>query len=553
MSDDDDPFGSCGLSKITLDSKPEFDLHFSHCTTRLSDYSFANTFIWRDSIHLHWRIIHDCLCVFANGDGGLTMLFPPVGKGDFAGALKESMAICGDYNIKARYDMATRIEYVSQEMLEKFPGGFTPEPMSGDYVYLTQKMIDLDGGELASKRQARNRFARRYEAKTEHLAPHHVPQCLELLESWEQQSKVSEERGLSTCVKRQKEVLATQDALMQAQALGLEGMVLYADGQLIGFTLGEILDSGAAGKTCSIVIEKTDRNFVGSAQYIFSEFCRQYWPATKWCNVGDDWEVPSLAWTKASYRPAFRIPKWVLRPVGAPSMVVPRCTIPQAHQRETFARSVPADSCVAPYGQAANVAATAPVESLQQNVGQGPTYGTCQDAAPEAADLANIADLDALLDLERRCQDSRPGLSRRSLRHLLLSPNAKTFVIRKDGKVLADALATKRKTRVGTMARLHNVTVDSSRRGMGYGQMLLASCIDVLRKEGVVSMFLEADVKNAAAIGLYDSMGFAKVRLLADHYAPGQDAWKMRLDFVRHSTKQAGNVVESMPLFEMAK
>src|ERR1035437_7347494 len=136
MSDDDDPFGSCGLSKITLDSKPEFDLHFSHCTTRLSDYSFANTFIWRDSIHLHWRIIHDCLCVFANGDGGLTMLFPPVGKGDIVAALKESMAICGDYNIKARYDMATRIEYGRQEMLEKFPGGFTPEPMSGDYVYL---------------------------------------------------------------------------------------------------------------------------------------------------------------------------------------------------------------------------------------------------------------------------------------------------------------------------------------------------------------------------------------------------------------------------------
>jgi ribosomal protein S18 acetylase RimI-like enzyme len=177
-------------------------------------------------------------------------------------------------------------------------------------------------------------------------------------------------------------------------------------------------------------------------------------------------------------------------------------------------------------------------------VGPCPTY-----------DFANIADLDALLDLENRCQDSRAGLSRRSLRHLLLSPNAKTFVIRKDCKVLADALVTKRKTRGGMMARLYNVTVDSSQRGMGYGQMLLASCIDVLRKEGVVSMFLEADVKNAAAIGLYDSMGFAKVRLLADHYAPGHDAWKMRLDFVRHGPKQraGASADESMPLFQVAK
>ncbi len=80
---------------------------------------------------------------------------------------------------------------------------------------------------------------------------------------------------------------------------------------LAGFTLGEMLDE----ETCSIVIEKTDRRFVGSAQYIFSEFCRQCWSHTTYCNVGDDWEVPSLAWTKQSYRPVSRLEKFVLRPI----------------------------------------------------------------------------------------------------------------------------------------------------------------------------------------------------------------------------------------------
>ena len=97
------------------------------------------------------------------------------------------------------------------------------------------------------------------------------------------------------------------------QVLGLRGMVLFADDRLVGFTLGEMLSPD----TCSIIIEKTDRDYTGSAQYIFSEFCRQHWAHTAWCNVGDDWEVPSLAWTKQSYRPAFRLEKWVLRPVGA--------------------------------------------------------------------------------------------------------------------------------------------------------------------------------------------------------------------------------------------
>ena len=101
MDRSDDPFGSYGLSSIGIEDKPIFDAYFSTCHTRLSDYTFANTFIWRDPIHLRWRLIRDCLCVFANGDGGLTMLFPPVGPGDAVQAVQESLAICDEYNARA--------------------------------------------------------------------------------------------------------------------------------------------------------------------------------------------------------------------------------------------------------------------------------------------------------------------------------------------------------------------------------------------------------------------------------------------------------------------
>jgi hypothetical protein len=125
--------------------------------------------------------------------------------------------------------------------------------------------------------------------------------------------------AVNVLVKKRKEVAAAADALINARALGLKGMVLFAGETLVGFTLGEMLDE----RTCSIVIEKTNRDYVGSAQYIFSEFCRQYWPHTTWCNVGDDWEVPSLAWTKQSYRPVARLEKFVLRPVY-PTVLAPR-------------------------------------------------------------------------------------------------------------------------------------------------------------------------------------------------------------------------------------
>jgi uncharacterized protein len=350
MDDDGDPLGSYGLRPVTLDDKSVFDQFLSHCSARLSDYTFANTFIWRGPIHLRWQVLEDCLCVFANGDGGLTLLFPPMGPGEAPAAMSRCLEICEDYNAAHRFQGWTRVEYVSAEMLRRLGGTaglFDVRPMSGDYVYLTERMIDLAGGDLASKRQARNRFARRHEARTEPYAPRHMDECLRLLSLWQGQVEQSAgQAGGSVSLKRSKDVEAAREALLHRDALGLCGMVLYAGEKMAGFTLGEMLDDS----TCSIIIEKTDRQFAGSAQYIFSEFCRQCWPHTRWCNVGDDWEVPSLAWTKESYRPARRLEKFLLRPVmrsrgGAAGRPADTCSEFKSAELESAARPAgePAD------------------------------------------------------------------------------------------------------------------------------------------------------------------------------------------------------------------
>jgi ribosomal protein S18 acetylase RimI-like enzyme len=51
----------------------------------------------------------------------------------------------------------------------------------------------------------------------------------------------------------------------------------------------------------------------GLAQYIFSEFCRADWSDRPRVNVGDDWGLETLAWTKMSYRPVEMLRKFVLR------------------------------------------------------------------------------------------------------------------------------------------------------------------------------------------------------------------------------------------------
>jgi ribosomal protein S18 acetylase RimI-like enzyme len=495
-SDDDDPFASYELESIRIDHKPAFDACFRNTRPQLSDYSFANTFIWRDSIRLRWKLLHDCLCVFANGDGGLTLLFPPIGGGDFSAALRESLDICAQYNRDAGYPHSPRVEYVSEGLLENFPGDFSRCPMSGDYVYRTGRMIDLAGGDLASKRQARNRFARRYAAGTEAFGPQHIEPCLDLLRTWQTQSEDSPSNLMTSVrIKREKEILATTEAMKRFGELGLVGMVLYAGDELAGFTFGERLDDS----TCSILIEKTDRRFVGAANYIFSEFCRQYWPQTTWCNVGDDWDVPSLAWTKQSYRPEHRLAKWVLSPAAKPA----------------FRAAVP-------------VAEPSPV--LQVGAAPSPrAVAVEKESAGEYSRLesSDLADLDQLVALESQCFAKPVAFSRRQWRYMLRCPRASTHVIRESGRVIAEALLLRRKTAAGLCGRIYSIAVAPGHRGRGVGRTLMQKCLDALDADGVSRVYLEVSVENAPAIRLYESFGFARHRRLKDYYSEGIDGWKM--------------------------
>ena len=501
MIEDGDPLDTLGLCRIELKHKALFDACFISSQPQLSDYTFANTFIWQDCIHLRWKLLHRCLCVFANGEGGLSLLFPPIGEGDFTAALAEAIEICRAANARLAVHEVPRVEYVNEEALARFSGRGRVERMSGDYVYATQRIIDLEGGDLSSKRRCRKQFMREYDHHAEDYTPAHLPQCLELLDLWHVQSEECSPSSVLTSVqaKRNKEVNATANALTHAHALGLSGMVLYANGKPVGFTLGErMLD----GRTCSILIEKTDRSYRGSANYIFSEFCARYWADTQWCNAGDDWEVPSLGWTKQSYRPEFRLNKWVVWPE-----------------------------------EPVRVAGFTPAHEPQEQQ-------VCAEASLPASDLgmAELTDLNDLVALESHCFGKKELFSRRQLRYLLRCPRATTFAIRRDGQIVAAAILLRRRSGQGVSARVYSMAVDPSCRRQGYGKMMLSHCLETLKAEGVSTICLEVAEENIPAIRLYESMGFRPTKRLTDYYGQGEHAIKMRTT-VTHQT--AADAVEA--------
>ena len=328
---DEDPFSGYGLAPVELADRAVLEPYFKSLSEPLSDYTFSQLYTWSNSLRILWRVLDGHLCVFANGSGDLTLLMPPIGDTGSDAALHQAFCVMDDYNADHKVPDHSRVEYVSQELLARLDRSrLDVEKMGADYLYDINRMIDLAGGDLASKRQSKNRFMRNYAYRVEaYNACAHRDHCLELLATWKdhQDAQHELEPGLNA-IKRAKESIATRLCLDSVQVLGLTGMVVYTrapdgqsdvsggapgetgDWQLKGFTFGEPLSATQS----SITIEKTDLAAKGLAQFIFSEFCRQYWSDRPLVNVGDDWGLETLAWTKQSYRPVKMLDKYVLKP-----------------------------------------------------------------------------------------------------------------------------------------------------------------------------------------------------------------------------------------------
>jgi hypothetical protein len=318
----DDPDGHpIGLAPILLTDKEPFESVFRGLAQPISDYSFANTFIWSTCLKLYKLQTDRHVCVLANGTGDLTLLIPPMPEpgatdADLRDCLKTCFDVMDEYNQRLNAGVErSRIEYVSDELLARMTGlrnlPLNITPFSGDYVYDISAMIELGGNKLKSKRHARSKFTRDYpDHRVEDLTEQHVPACLNLLHLWQHHGDASHageitDQLVGSDVLRHRDSMACEMALRHFRQLGLVGMALMVGPQLIGFTLGEPIGSSQA----SILIEKTHPEFNGAAQYIFSAFCARYWSHLPECNVGDDWGIPSLRNVKASYRPIRRMAK----------------------------------------------------------------------------------------------------------------------------------------------------------------------------------------------------------------------------------------------------
>lgn len=313
------------LLHFGLNAKDDMDAFLSLLKLDISDYTFAANYLWLSNATGFYSIINNTFCLFILCGGELSMILPPLGrKSDVYTAMSICFELMNSNNTSKNY---SKIEYVHEQLVEGFVDyleegteifemlqDYLVERTLVDYVYECDALIDLKGNAYDNKRNEINKFIRIHpDYKLEILdIQKHGNAITNLFHKW-----VSNRVRFMPTEEADRfmdgiyfERLAIKRMIKDYNALDLIGLVIIIDNELKGFTVGE----GINAETASVIIEKTDFETLGCAQFIFREFSRMLREkySARYINVGDDMGFENLKNVKMSYRPTKLIPKYTI-------------------------------------------------------------------------------------------------------------------------------------------------------------------------------------------------------------------------------------------------
>ncbi len=284
---------------ITLADREWFQRYTLPRPTRNCDLSFANIFCWQATYHSELAEAEEFLFIrFRTEEGGGTAYMQPVGDGDKAAAIRLMREDA------ARHGHALRIVGLTPEWRDAVealcPGAFAfaAPRANSDYIYRTADLATLAGSGYKAKRNHINRFTSLYEYRYEPICGANIGDCLRLNGRWLATHD-------ATAVSERAEQAAMAAAFAHFVELGLEGIVLYADGEPAAFTYGSAIDR----QTFCTHIEKADAGVEGAAAMINRLFAQNLAGRYEFINREDDLGLEGLRFSKLSYRPALLLDK----------------------------------------------------------------------------------------------------------------------------------------------------------------------------------------------------------------------------------------------------
>ena len=285
---------------ISLLDKPIFDYYFNKTNFNNAEKNFSNLFIWRETYEYEYAIIDDCLCIKGKlKDSKKPFCHFPYGGCD----IKDSLSFIEEIFKNETNELI--IKPLLPEMkkcLEKNFKDFTliEDRDSFDYIYTSNKLINLSGSKLRNKRRWIKKFKETYDYTYEEINPNNVDEAKEFT------IKIIKNSNNDPC-----EIIAMEEMFNNLFELQIKGCIIRIDGKIAGVSTGEELTKD----TVIIHCERADTKYEGIYNYINQEFCQKQWSNYKFINREEDLGIKGLRQAKLTYRPDLLLSKYIAKVV----------------------------------------------------------------------------------------------------------------------------------------------------------------------------------------------------------------------------------------------
>jgi len=279
---------------IELKDKELIRSYYRKEQSRSCELTFANNILWSPFYNTRYAIVEGALILGGSGEN-FSVSFP-IGKEHVKEAVETLLAYFEQLDKPFLMRMVTPQQF---EILEElFPGKFqiTYDRDAADYIYESEKLINLSGKKLHSKRNHINKFMSEHDNWSfEYITPENLQECIEMADEWRRLNNCDDDPDKS------RELCVTFNSLSRMEELDLKGGLLRLDGKVIAISLGE----ECCEDTFVVHIEKAYADIQGAYPMINQQFARHFASDYRYINREDDTGAEGLRKAKLSYHPAF--------------------------------------------------------------------------------------------------------------------------------------------------------------------------------------------------------------------------------------------------------
>jgi hypothetical protein len=265
-------------------------------TFRACDYCFSNLFAWQSMYRTRFAIKDNTLFIrFQDLENNFYYMMP-IGDMPLNNALSMIIEDAEQNNIMFRMKGITQRMSLCIEKAMPNTFKYMHDSENDEYIYFTQRLIDLKGKKLQSKRNYINRFKSSYPNWTYSSikSENELNECLTMLDKWKEINIDKEDKTFEY------DYLASRVMINNFHYLQLKGGFIRLNGEIIAFTMGEQLTND----TLVIHIEKAFDEITGSYTIINQQFAQHEAGNYTYINREEDMGIENLRKAKMSYQPA---------------------------------------------------------------------------------------------------------------------------------------------------------------------------------------------------------------------------------------------------------